>query len=126
MKAKNSDKRALRWLPRIAIALALLPFLVPAMMLSYLFGLFYYEDVSPTSMDALVGGFTAFVHTPAYTILHDEARVEPSGTLYLARLDQDHGDKMPGCDLGSAKPRHRAWILLSWLYGGMRFGSLFN
>ena len=32
----------------------------------------------------LVGGFTAFVHTPAYTILHDEARVEPSGTLYLA------------------------------------------
>ena len=84
MKSKNSDKRKRRWLPRIGIALVLLPFLVPAMMLSFLYGLFYYEDVSPTSMDALAGGFTAFVHTPAYTILQDEARVEPSGTLYLA------------------------------------------
>ena len=84
MKAKNSEKRARRWLPRIGIALVLLPFLVPVMMLSYIFGMFYIEDDSPTPMDALVGGFTALGHTPSYTILQDEALVEARGTLYLA------------------------------------------
>ena len=83
MKRKNSDSQARRWLPRAGITVVLLLLLIPAMIFSLIQGTIYYDTISPSPVDALVGRFTAFVHTPSYAILQEVLRTEPVGTLYL-------------------------------------------
>ena len=82
-KAKNSEKRRLRWAKAIGIALFIAVFTSPLMVISFFAGLLSYEDGSPTSVDELAREFSASF-PDAYTILQQDLRAEPSGTLYLA------------------------------------------
>ena len=84
MKRKNSDRPVRHWLPRIGISFVLLLLLVPTTLFSFVLGMLHQEDASPTRLDALVGQFTNFVHTPSYTILQEIQRAEPAGSLYLS------------------------------------------
>lgn len=81
MKKKNSEGRLARWLPRVAIALIIVPLAVPLMGFSFIVGLLYYDDASRTEADLLVE--SAFMLRDAFTILQRQPLDEPDEALYL-------------------------------------------